>query len=150
MYVCVLGIPKGKFSKQMKKKKLSYRIIRIKRIFFGVYWCITWTKSLTNLWVNWSRLYINKLRKKCVYSYNQVCRFTGKLVRLDVQVKFRFYIAYFFFRYCLRFSSEFKKRIFLFLFSKRKTSLNVIPGMKSWDRENSTRTESSFELMNKM
>jgi hypothetical protein len=33
MYVCVLGIPKGKFSKQTKKKKLSYRIIRIKRIF---------------------------------------------------------------------------------------------------------------------
>jgi hypothetical protein len=27
MYVCVLGIPKGKFSKQMEKK-LSYRIIR--------------------------------------------------------------------------------------------------------------------------
>jgi hypothetical protein len=57
------------------KKKLSYRItcIRYKRIFSGVYWCITWTKSLTNLhkspclWVNWSRLYINKLRKKCVY-----------------------------------------------------------------------------------
>jgi hypothetical protein len=63
-------IPKGKFSKQMKKK-LSYRIIRIKRIFSEVYWCITWTKSLINLhciclWVNWSRLYINKLRKKCV------------------------------------------------------------------------------------
>ena len=37
MYVCVLGIPKGKFSKQMKEKKLSYRIIRIKRIFSGVY-----------------------------------------------------------------------------------------------------------------
>jgi hypothetical protein len=38
MYVCVLGIPKGKFSKQMKKK-LSYRItcIRYKRIFSGVY-----------------------------------------------------------------------------------------------------------------
>ena len=102
--MCVLGIPKGKFSKQMKKKKLSYRIIRIKRIFSGVYWCITWTKSLTNLhkspshfsgvywcitwtkslttcikilrtficlWVNWSRLYINQLRKKCVYSYNK-------------------------------------------------------------------------------
>ena len=34
MYVCVLGIPKGKFSKQMKKK-LSSRIIRIKRIFSG-------------------------------------------------------------------------------------------------------------------
>jgi hypothetical protein len=49
MYVCVLGIPKGKFSKQMKKKILSYRIIRIKHIFSGVYWCITWTKSLTNL-----------------------------------------------------------------------------------------------------
>jgi hypothetical protein len=48
-------------------------------------------------------------------------------------VKLRFYIAY-----------------FLFLSSKRKTSLNVIPGMKSRDRENSTRTESSFELMNKM
>ena len=48
MYVCVLGIPKGKFLKQMKKKILSYRIIRIKRIFFVVYWCITWTKSLTN------------------------------------------------------------------------------------------------------
>jgi hypothetical protein len=70
MYVCVLGIPKGKFSKKMKKKKLRYRIIRIKRIFSGVYWCITWTKSLTNLhksliclWVNWYRLYINKLRK---------------------------------------------------------------------------------------
>jgi hypothetical protein len=54
----------------MKKKKLRYRIIRIKRIFSGVYWCITWTKSLTNLhksliclWVNWYRLYINKLRK---------------------------------------------------------------------------------------
>jgi hypothetical protein len=42
----LLGIPKGKFSKQMKKKKLSYRIIRIKRIFSGVYWCITWTKFL--------------------------------------------------------------------------------------------------------
>jgi hypothetical protein len=43
----------------MKKKKISYRIIRIKRIFSGDYWCITWTKSLTNLhmWVNWSRLY---------------------------------------------------------------------------------------------
>jgi hypothetical protein len=49
MYVCVLGIPKGKFLKQMKKKILSYRIIRIKRIFSGVYWCITWTKSFTNL-----------------------------------------------------------------------------------------------------
>jgi hypothetical protein len=34
MYVCVLGIPKDKFSKQMKKKILRYRIIRIKRIFF--------------------------------------------------------------------------------------------------------------------
>jgi rRNA pseudouridine-1189 N-methylase Emg1 (Nep1/Mra1 family) len=33
MYVCVLGIPKGKFSKQMKKKKLSYRIIRIKHSY---------------------------------------------------------------------------------------------------------------------
>ena len=30
------GSPKVNFSKQMKKK-LSYRIIRIKRIFFGVY-----------------------------------------------------------------------------------------------------------------
>ena len=48
IYVCVMGIPKGKFSKQMKKK-LSYRIIKIKRISSGVYWCITWTKSLTNL-----------------------------------------------------------------------------------------------------
>jgi hypothetical protein len=42
MYVCVLplGIPKagkGKFSKQMKKKILGYRNIRIKRIFSGVY-----------------------------------------------------------------------------------------------------------------
>ena len=84
MYMCALGIPKGKFLKQMKNK-LSYRIIRIKRIFSGVYWCITWTKSLIKLiclwvnwsrlyiclWVNWSRLYINKLRKKCVYSYNK-------------------------------------------------------------------------------
>ena len=37
MYVCVPGIPKGKgkFSKQMKKKKLSYRIIRIKRISYN-------------------------------------------------------------------------------------------------------------------
>jgi hypothetical protein len=43
-----------------------------------------------------------------------------------------------------------KKKTFLFLSSKRKTSLNIIPGMKSRDRENSTRTESSFELMNKM
>jgi len=33
MYVCVLGIPKDKFSKQMKTKILSFRIIRIKRIF---------------------------------------------------------------------------------------------------------------------
>jgi hypothetical protein len=33
MYVCVLWILKGKFSKQMKKNILSYRIIRIKRIF---------------------------------------------------------------------------------------------------------------------
>ena len=81
MYVCLLGIPKDKFSKQMEKKILSYRIIRIKHIFCRVYWCITWTnRSLTNLhkslqtficlWVNWSKLYINKLRKKCVWSYN--------------------------------------------------------------------------------
>ena len=41
MYVCVLGIPKGKFSKQMKKK-LSYSIIRIKRMMH------TLAKSLTN------------------------------------------------------------------------------------------------------
>jgi hypothetical protein len=34
------GIPKGTFSKQMKKK-LSYKIIRIKRIFSGVFFiCI--------------------------------------------------------------------------------------------------------------
>ena len=36
--VCVrTGDHKGKFSKQMKQKILSYRIIRIKRIFPGVY-----------------------------------------------------------------------------------------------------------------
>jgi hypothetical protein len=36
--VCVrTGDLKGKFSKQMKQKKLSYRIIRIKSIFPGVY-----------------------------------------------------------------------------------------------------------------
>ena len=47
MYMCALGIPKGNFLKQMKNK-LSYRIIRIKLIFSGVYWCIMCTKSLTN------------------------------------------------------------------------------------------------------
>jgi hypothetical protein len=39
------GSPKVNFQNKLKKK-LSYRIIRIKRIFFVVYWCITWTKSL--------------------------------------------------------------------------------------------------------
>ena len=33
MHVYVLGIPKGKYSKQMKTTILSYRIIRIKRLF---------------------------------------------------------------------------------------------------------------------
>ena len=40
---------RGVMKKWKMKKKLSYRIIRIKRIFSGVYWCVTWTKSLTNL-----------------------------------------------------------------------------------------------------
>jgi hypothetical protein len=31
------------------KVNFQNRIIRIKHIFSGVYWCITWTKSLTNL-----------------------------------------------------------------------------------------------------
>jgi hypothetical protein len=76
------GSPKINFQNKWKKKILSYRIIRIKHIFSGVYWCITWTKSFTNLhkslrtliclWVNWSRSYINKLRKKCVLSYNNL------------------------------------------------------------------------------
>ena len=68
------GSPKVNVHNKWRKQILSYRIIRIKHIFSGVYWCITWTKSLTNLhkrtfiwlWVNWSRLYINKFRKKCV------------------------------------------------------------------------------------
>jgi hypothetical protein len=54
-----MGIPKGKFSKQMKKKKLSYRIIRIKRIFSWVYWCITWTNSPTNLHRTFICLWVN-------------------------------------------------------------------------------------------
>ena len=68
MYVCVLGIPKGKFSKQMKKK-ISYRII------------IT-IHSQTNkdfyvsLWVTWSRLCINKLRKN---AFNHIIKFVSDL-----------------------------------------------------------------------
>ena len=58
---------------------------RIKRFFSGVYLCITWTiHSQTNkspndfyesLWVTWSRLYINKLRKKCFNPYSSVTKF---------------------------------------------------------------------------
>ena len=86
IHVCVLGIPKDKFSKK-KKKILSYRIIRIKSIFSRVYWCITWTRSLTNLhkslrtficlWVNWSKLYINKLRNNV---FNPIIKFILNLV----------------------------------------------------------------------
>jgi hypothetical protein len=47
MYVCALGIPKGKFSKQMKKKYLSYRIIRIKRIFTEFIYATQTSKMLT-------------------------------------------------------------------------------------------------------
>ena len=52
----------SKFSKQMKKKILSYRIIRIKRIFSGVYWCITWTKSLTNFHKSPGPIFLNSLQ----------------------------------------------------------------------------------------
>ena len=45
----VMGIAHLTLWVRWAKKILSYRIIRIKHIFFGVYWCITWTKSLTNL-----------------------------------------------------------------------------------------------------
>ena len=83
------GSPKVNFQNKWKNKKLSYRIIRIKRIFSGVYWCITWTKSLANLhkslqtficlWVNWSRLYINKLRKN---AFNPIIKFILNLVNI--------------------------------------------------------------------
>ena len=78
--------PKINFQNKWKQI-LSYRIISIKRIFSGVYWCITWTKSLTNLhkslrtficlWMNWSRLYINKLRKN---AFNPIIKFILNLV----------------------------------------------------------------------
>jgi hypothetical protein len=56
----------------------------------------------------------------------------------------------FFFQVLSQIPLRIKKKTFLFLSLKRKTSLNVIPGIKSRDRENSTRTESSFELMTQM
>ena len=40
------------------QKILSYRIIRIKRIFSGVYWCITWTNSLASLQKSPSDFYL--------------------------------------------------------------------------------------------
>ena len=75
------GSPKVNFQNKRKKNILSYRIIRIKRIFFGVYWpshSQTFIKVLRTficLWVNWSRLYINKLRKNAFNPYNSVTKF---------------------------------------------------------------------------
>jgi hypothetical protein len=79
--------PKVNFQNKWKTI-LSYRIIRIKRIFFGVYWCITWTKSLTSLHnicllVNWSRLYINKLRTN---AFNPILTLFSRNLQNDCQL----------------------------------------------------------------
>ncbi len=96
MYVCVLGIPKGKFSKQMKKKKLSYRIIRIKRIFSGVYWCITWTKSLTKFvceWIGPGYASINSGKNAFIPIIENWCRNTQSVRNKVIHKNYVFFVT---------------------------------------------------------
>jgi hypothetical protein len=42
-----------------------------KTLYSDIQTCVMNNGWVSENWVNWSRLYINKLRKKCVYSYNK-------------------------------------------------------------------------------
>jgi hypothetical protein len=58
-------------SYQCRKTRLVHFVIH------GRHTSMEWMRTFICLWVNWSRLYINKLRKKCVFfnPYNSVTNF---------------------------------------------------------------------------